>query len=230
MKIKIREIIKLFDEKAPGNKGHVSAIMSMFGEDIAACAFESYMGKNVDECSERKFQATGFKNGSGPRLDRWFYDKKKKVLYQCEIKNWCAWGTTGRSLKIDAKQREVQMVANYYWDEPLKEEFKDKGRKRKINKVLIEMNPPGKKYAKTKIKPLLILWFPVSTGGGIPPFFKVKASTLGVRPRPRFNYLYVFSISLYLRQLHKSGEKWLVIKKDDSKKRISLLKEIGALK
>lgn len=227
MKINIERCLEFFDERRIENKGHSNSIIAMLGEDLAASAFKSYR-KSMIECKERKFQAEGFQKGTGPQLDRWLYDKRKKVLYQCEIKNWCAWAIAGQELKVNAKINEVQRISSFYWLRPIKMEFLKKGKSDKTSKVLVEMKmkPPNRKYLHAEIKPLLILWWPVSTEKNLNPYFSVNVSDLKIGFTTPFKQLHIFSISLYLRQLHKKGIKWLTIDNPDIRKRMILLKEL----
>lgn len=227
MKINIKKSLELFDERRPKYRGHTSSIISMLGEDLAAAAFKSYM-TSVVGCEERKFQAEDFSKGAGPQLDRWFYNKQKNILYQCEIKNWCAWATKSWELKVDAKPEEIRKVSNNYWEGPIKTEFRGKGKDGKISKVLVKMKmkPPNKKYLNTNIEPLLIFWWPVSTEQNLSPYFSVNVADLKVGFKPKFKQLHIFSVSLYLRKLHKKGVKWLKISDPDIKQRLAILKKL----
>ena len=225
MKINIKKCLELFDERHLEHRGHANSIIAMLGEDLAASAFKAYI-PSVIGCEERKFQAEGFKNGSGPQLDRWFYNGHKNILYQCEIKSWSAWATTGRELKIDASLKEARKISDYYWQKPIAVEFRGKGKKDKTSKVLVKMQMKNRnnKYKNATIEPLLIFWWPVSKEKNLSPFFSVDVSDLKIGFKSQFKKLHIFSVSLYLRKLDKSGEKWFTVKEPDFDQRIVILK------
>jgi len=230
MKIDIRECLKLLDEKNPRYQGHTNAIISMVGEDIAATAFKHY-SRSITELRERRFYAVGFPPGSGPRLDRWFYNKHKKLLYQCEIKSWCAWAITAWELKHDASRRETLEISNKYWGGPIMNEFKGQKKYGKTSKILMKMKKPDGFLSSTKLEALLILWFPISSNKNLKPFFSVKTRDLRIKweNQTTFKRLHFFSVSLYLRSLLEKGEKYLKINAEDmsdTKQRLTMLEKI----
>ena len=95
MKINIKELLDLFDDKKESEKGDANAIMSILGEDLNAAAYRHFRKDEVDILKENVVQ--GFQGGK--HLDRWILDKKENRLFQCEIKNWAATAIGGKSLK-----------------------------------------------------------------------------------------------------------------------------------
>ena len=87
-------------------------------------------------------------------------------------------------------------------------------------------------YAGSNVEPLLIYWMPVSNSGtGNPePFFQIPIRELGLPDtfvRAPFETLNVFSVSLYLRQLLKSGVGTLSLSLPNAERRIQVLEDIN---
>lgn len=225
MKINISQCLELFDERHPEHKGHSTGIIGLIGEDLCAGAFESYMRSQENDVVilDGKFQAVNFRNGAGPRLDRWFVSKKKKIIYQCEIKNWCSWATNG----VDIRQRGVDETAIDYLRKLRTSEFEGNNEYGKASKVLVEMKKPSG-YENYNIEPLLILWWPISNGGSLPPYFSVKVSelNLGREFYTSFKNLNIFSTSLYLRKNQNMGN---IIEFDmpNVQSRTKILRDLG---
>ncbi len=226
MKINIKKCLEFFDERNPEHQGHTNAVIGMIGEEIASKTFLHYMSsrKRRIEIIEDKFQATGHRNGAGPRLDAWFIELNEKKLYQCEIKNWCSWATTG--IDVGESPEKVMGASQYYWD-VVKKEFAMTKKYGKTSKVLVEMNKP-KNYTKFKLEPLLILWWPISPNNKLEPLFSVDVRSLNIRFKTRFKKLHIFSVSLYLREL-LNRKKDLTLDMPDSQYRIKTLKNLGIL-
>ena len=66
------------------NRGNASSIIGLIGEDLNAAAFRHNMNNKPIILGENVVQ--GFKKGKW--LDRWIVDEERKIIYQCEIKNW----------------------------------------------------------------------------------------------------------------------------------------------
>ncbi len=219
MKINIKKCLELFDERHSEHQGHTNAIIGMIGEEIASKSFLCYMlsRKRRLEVVAGKFQAVKFRNGAGPRLDKWFVEPKKKKIYQCEIKNWCAFSTVGVYVKI----RGVEKTAKDYWNKLLRG-----FNYWKTSKVLVEMKRP-KNYTDLKLEPLLILWWPISPSNKLGPLFSVDVKKLKIKFKTKFKKLQIFSVSLYFRKLLKDNKKIIDFDMPDSQYRIKILKNLG---
>ena len=98
----------------------------------------------------------------------------------------------------------------------------------KTSKVLVEMKKP-KGYARFKLEPLLILWWPISLPDNkLEPFFSVNVKNLNIKFKTKFKKLHIFSVSLYLREL-LNRKKDIVLDMPDSQYRIEILKDLGFL-
>lgn len=231
MKINIENCIELFDERDPEHQGHTSAIISIIGEEIASKSFLHYMlsrKRQLEDIRGGKFQAVKSRNGAGPKLDKWFVERNRKILYQCEIKNWCAWSTVG----VAVSEEGVEKTANDYWNKLLIELRRFDGQKKygKTSKVLVEMKKPVN-YQNFKSEPLLILWWPISSPNSkLNPFFSIDVKKLNIRFKTKnFKKLYIFSVSLYFRELEKNKKRTFNLDMPDSQYRIKILKSLGIL-
>lgn len=226
MKINIKKCLELFDERhSKEHQGHTNAIIGMIGEEIA---FESFLHYTLSRKRQlkivaHKFQADNFPLGAGPRLDKWFVEQKEKKIYQCEIKNWCAWSTVGIDIRING----VEETAQNYWVKLLRE-FDGQNNYGKTSKVLMKMKKP-KDYKNFKLEPVLILWWPISPPNHeLEPLFSVDVKKLNIRFKTKFKKLHIFSVSLYFRELLREKKK-LVLDMSDSHYRIKILNSIGVL-
>lgn len=214
VRIKVREIINLFDEKQDGLRGHISSIINLVGEDLGTVLFKRYyeetFGKKVIISPNSPLSGTK----KGPRLDRWIYaeqPRNKYVAFQTEIKNWSAYAIGAHQI-INNNYLHAGKL-NY------KDRFKYLSAKEKNgeNKVFYSMNDPKDLPFKAKKEPLIIYWLALSRDGKNPdPFFSINLS------RGDFKKLNVFSISNYLRSI-KAKE--LNFDMPNAQKRINLLKK-----
>ena len=228
MKINVKKILEVFDELHDSHDGLTTSIISLIGEDLAAGSFLRFQKGDLKMISG-KFQAKGFSRGHGPRLDKWFVDDKNKVLYQCEIKNWCSRATIG--FAVDSEK--VTEAANKYWNRLLKGEFERQKEYGKTNKVLVEMVKPNG-YENYTLESLLILWWPITPPGKkTKPLFKVQIKDLGLSKKFKtdFTEMNIFSISLYLReQQRKQYKNTIDIEMSDVKDRLQLLAKMIEMK
>lgn len=205
MKINIKKTLSFFDEKRLEDTGHASGVVGILGEDLNTAAFKHFMERKGGKVEILNIPVTtGQKKGK--RLDRWIYIKigREEILYQTEIKNWSSWAIGGKLLPINADNKAVVELAKYYWDGQIKRDFIEDEGPTGVTKVLIPMSVP-KEYKKDSIRvePLLIYWMPISNTEKIDPFFSVTISEINRKIKTEFKKLYIFSVSLYLRQLLK---------------------------
>lgn len=225
IKIKVKEIISLFDERRDNLRHNISSIINLVGEDLGVALFKRYykktFGKKVAVGRHSPISGT-MKGNKGPRLDRWIYihqSKKKIVACQTEIKNWSAFAIGGRPINIDSDKGHIGLLN---WQERCGQLLEKK--KNKENKVFYPMRDPrdrdlGLKDKIVKIEPLMIYWLILSKNSKfLNPFFSFN---LPVKIRG-FKKLNVFSMSNYLRSI-KNVE--LILDMPIAQNRILLLKK-----
>ena len=206
MKLNIKKLLDFFDDKQDSQKGDANALIAIFGEDLNASAFKHFRKNKVEVLEENISQ--GLKKEK--RLDRWILDKKENKLFQCEIKNWAATAIGGKSLKSDASIEETKNIVGYYWKRELNNNLSKKTEQPNgVTKVLLKMKPPEKYRNIPKTEPLLIYWMPISSDANrFSPLsvVSIKSLRLPSQLKTEFSKLYIFSVSLYLRQLYRNGE------------------------
>ena len=218
MKLNIKELLDFFDDKKDSRKGDANALMTLFGEDLNSAVYKHFRKNKVEilGCSV----LSGDKKGKW--LDRWIVDGK--TLYQCEIKNWGATTIGGKKLGSDANDEKTKEVINYYWNRELNEKFSNKKEQPNlITKVLLKMKPP-ENLKKLEIKPLLIYWMPISSD--LNPLSILPLKNLHLPIKTEFSELQIFSVSLYLRQLYKQGEKLIDLDMPNMEHRMEILNRL----
>lgn len=200
MKLDIKELLDFFDDKKDSQKGDANALMAILGEDLNASVYKHFRKGNVKILNDSVLPGTS----KGKRLDRWIVDDKK--LYQCEIKNWAATAIHGKQLKSNANEEYIKKITEYHWKRALNSDFSKKSEyPNGVNKVLFKMKPPKEYNHILKIEPLLIYWMPISSDKkGLNPLSVLSIKKLPIKTE--FSKLYIFSVSLYLRQLYKKGK------------------------
>lgn len=203
MKLNIKELLDFFDDRKDSQKGDANALMAMLGEELNASVYK-YFRKNKVEILEKSI-TQGFQGGK--YLDRWIFDKNNNKLYQCEIKNWAATAIGGKKLTSNESDKEIKNVVNYHWRRALDNSFSKKVKHpNNVTKVLLKMKLP-KGYENAKVEPLLIYWMPISSDkNGLNPLSVVSIKSLNLPTDQKFSKLYIFSVSLYLRQLYRRGK------------------------
>lgn len=116
------------------------------------------------------------------------------VLYEVQIKNWCAHSLGGRSLAIDVAAIAMHGARTWkrYWDEAERRPLE-----KPLRKVLVPMRVP-RHLGTDRAEPVACVWDLLSPDGAPTPWFSVPAS--GVLER-----LHWFSMSSYLRSLLRQG-------------------------
>jgi len=228
--IKIKEIIKFYDEKENENSKHVSSITAIIGEDLGAGLIKHYFKKNKIESEIIDITPREKVNkGAGKWLDRWIkvYDNET-IYYQTEIKNWSSYSKGGK--KIILHESELVKMANERF---AKEWLKQKQRFKEdaVNKVLLDMKINKEDYnshnfPKIKqefVKPLICYWWPILKDLDQSPFFEVDCSK---NKETSFKKVYFFSMSMYLRCLLKNGTETINIEAPNVIKRYKLIENI----
>lgn len=234
MKINIQKCLEFLDN--PSVRGHATAIVGVIGEELNACAFKYYMDEKGNQTKilleqNQKNKPIRVTQGTlrGKRLDRWIEVKEngKKILYQCEIKNWSATAIGGRYLKVGADEVEIKNAVKYYWSRQVRTEFSNTKYPSGVTKVFVEMKPPE---GYLEVRPLLIYWMPISSSNNLEPFSIVSRSSFkNPAIKTKFKKLYIFSVSLYFRKLLRSKKKIIDFDMPDSQHRIKILKSLGVL-
>jgi hypothetical protein len=230
MKLNIKELLDLFDDRMGSKKGDANALVTMLGEELNASVYEYFRNSKV-QIIPNLTPTPGTRKGK--RLDRWIVDKEHKILYQCEIKNWTASAIGGKQLISSGSDKEVKEIANYHWNRELNGNLsknppkKDKHPNR-VSKVLLKMKAPKEHGGLTK-EPLLIYWMPISLDKkGFKPLSTLPVEHLYLQMNPEFSKLYIFSVSLYLRQLYKNGKgiKFIDLDMPHLERRIKILDKL----
>lgn len=230
MKLNIKELLDFFDDKKDSQKGDANALMAIFGEDLNASVYKHFRGNEVEILNESVLPGTN----KGKRLDRWIIDKENKKLYQCEIKNWAATAIGGKQLISNASDKEIKKVVEHYWKHQRSNDLSNKAKHPNgVTKVLLKMKTPEKHKSISKVEPLLIYWMPISSNktnkNSLEPLSIVPVKSLDLLIKTEFSKLYIFSVSLYLRQLYQKGEgqKFIDLDMPHFEHRIKILNKFG---
>lgn len=230
MKLNIRELLEYFDTKDSTDYGDTTATIAVVGEDLGASLFKHYCenerNSDVEIIDANEEIPTGGKK-KGKRLDRWILEKTgtNQTLYQTEIKSWCSRAIGGVTIPIDISKDELLKLTMRNWnrDVSLLNEENING----LNKVLVDM-PTDSRLERLGIKkpydkePLLILWDARSSDGSLFCFSRYYTK----EKHFDYNYCWVFSCSLYLRQMHDKGLKDLHVEVPNAERRIKDLTRI----
>jgi len=243
MKINIKALVQLLDSHESKWRTHITSVIGLVGEDINAAIFVDYLKRWKKVNAEVSSDKVKPKTLKGKRLDRWIIAGNK--LYQVEIKNWCSFRIGGYTLPLGATEKVVEELANKNWKRELIEQWGNGGDNRtgksrhgikefgRVSKVLSEMNLSDNllKY-KNRLKPLVIHWMPISNKK-TESFFFLSVKSMGlsnyINNRIKFDRVYYFSSSLYLRELIKSGKKTLDLDLPNVKIRLNALNTFLAL-
>lgn len=194
IKIKIKEILNLFDNRQDDLRHDISSIINLVGEDLGAALFKRYYENTFSKkVVISPSQVLGVvKARKQARLDRWVYvtqAKNRYTAFQTEIKNWSAYAIGARNVGND--KNKFTSIGLLNWQE----------RKRRLlqrekngeSKVFFPMKRPKDLPKNAKIEPLIIYWFVLSKDGeSLAPFFETKLNG---------KKLSVFSMSNYLRSI-----------------------------
>lgn len=194
VEVDIRTTLKFFDEKAPENRYHATAVVAVAGEDIGTGLFAHYLRQQDLTVEILPWSCTqGTK--SGVRLDKWIRTTRKGAVtyYQTEIKNWSAHAIGGKVLKVSTSYNDLAAYKKERWGKQWDgSTFRDK----RVRKVLTPMKPPEQGC---KVEPLICYWEAMHPKGQREPLFSLR-----IRNR-HFSRVWVFSMSAYLRELLSSG-------------------------
>ena len=218
LRIYVNEILSFFDERPDWADRHSAAVVAMIFEDLAAATLEHCLLANKAKKVNVRHDPVTTGQKKGPWLDRWIeadLADGRQVIFQTEIKSLSAHTLGHARIPLDATADQLRAHGQSNWDLLWNAESKTLIHQR-IAKVMIPMKcPDGTDHR--QLLPLLIFWHPVGPidrshrddqvpGGHL---FKVTDVTydFGFRKphswkiNPKFNELWVFSISSYLRSI-----------------------------
>ncbi len=203
------ELLKFFDEKHDAEKGDATGIVAVTGEDLNAACFQHYVESKDGRATVLEDRVTPG-GRTGPWLDRWIevqWGGEPKFLYQTEIKNWSAAAIGGQKLAVKALPQDVADYKQQRWERHWDSEHRTlKGPG--TAKVLVPMKRPDR-YRSLPVKPLLIFWEALGPKEGEDKhLFSLPVNYYSKDDRPtswphagKFQELWVFSVSSYLRSL-----------------------------
>lgn len=228
MKLDIKQVLHLFDEKSEDNKlkGHATSVVGFLGEDLNAAVFAHYgklKGAKVSLLPDKV--TTG--RQKGPRLDRWIlWQGDKSVLYQTEIKSWSSWAIGSKPLLLTAEDYEIEKAAKEDWERELKQDYYKRIDYGKVSKVLKEMIVP-EGFRNIKVEPLVIHWRVINPND-IEPFSRTSIKQLKLNGKFKTDFFWInyFSVSLYLRKLLKNDEKYIGLELPSVEERLKIVKSL----
>jgi len=238
MKVNIEKLIERYDIqhlKDAQLGSPITSITGLIGEDLILGILEHFFGGKEKIEIDRRTPVVG-KRGS--RLDAWIFPNNQDEHYQVEIKNWSACAIGG----VDVDNLGLIKASQENHQTYLLETNRDGARS--VWKVLEKMrNGNGSYNYNSTRRALLAFWSPISrnlTDENLPPFFEIddlksyersiEAAQLPNRD-PKIETVFVFSASLYLRDLLKKNETEIDIDMPRVQKRLEIIKDIlpGAL-
>lgn len=208
MKLNIRQTLHIFDERPEQARGHITALVSMLGEELNASLFAHYL--THERSAQVRILADpvvpGTRNGN--RLDRWIMADQPEVrrAYQCEIKNWSSWAIGGKTLRVGASTEEVLDVATYHYRREMNSNLTPSDVPSRVLKALLPMKLPEEAKGR-EIAPCVIYWMPFAPTEPDMPYFAIPVHELHVEFDTPFQngLLHFFSASLYLRSILSRG-------------------------
>lgn len=197
-RISLRGVLAFFDGEMPGGRAHSNALNALLGEELGLSlllhALRTHGASDVVVLDEPCTQG----RSSGVRLDRWVRARRagRSLLFQVEVKNWCAHSLGGRTLAVDADHATVAAHAAATW-----RRYWDEGERRpepeQLRKVLVPMRVPPS-AGDCDVEPVACVWDVLHPRGEPTAWFDVPASGA-------FPHLNWFSMSAHLRTLLRAG-------------------------
>ncbi len=230
MKLYIKELLEYFDIKKSTGYGDTTAAISVVGEDLGAALFKHYCekerGSNVQIIDANK-EIPVLGTIRGRRLDRWIIEKTKdkQTLFQTEIKSWCSRSMGGLDVPVDISERDLLEKTNRNWVKDVLElnDSDENG----LNKVLIKMRKNNRDIDDPYTQePLLIFWDVRCPSSKITSFSRYNME----KKHFDYDYCWIFSCSLYLRELYKKGVKDFDVDIPNAERRLTNLFRIFKIK
>lgn len=218
------DLLRFLDQKSIASVGHVSSLVAVMGEDLNTACFLHY-AESLGDAAEvvvrrdesgkisRVHPVTTGKN-PGPWLDRWIEvkpSKGRRFLYQAEIKNWSSTAIGGEELQFNATTRKLTAYKERRWKRHWDSE-RNTLKRPGTGKVLVPMKRPDD-FKGVPVKPLLMFWEAIGPKArgkdhlfSIPVTYNFPFDWPTSWPKTRkFNELWVFSASSYLRSLSEDN-------------------------
>jgi hypothetical protein len=231
IRVNLEELVRFYDMDTEAGV-HSSAIKGVMAEELGLALLLHYFkgqGRTVETLLTAR-PSEGKKKGS--RLDAWLIEmdaaRNIRVRYQVEVKSWSIHGVGGikKPIAVTASARELEERRkaqwDVYWDKDLNV-FKPKA----LTKVLKQMKPND---ANTRVEAIACLWDLIHPDGKDESFFEVAQWNRGngsKTERP-VDKLWVFSMSMYVRQLLSKGARELDLDLPDTAKRLRYLAKLFA--
>lgn len=217
LKLNLKTLLDFYDDRVPESVGHASAINAVLGEDLAIGLVTDYFRRRR---SEARLVSRTCTQGTqkGVRLDAWLEITSTEGVfhYQTEIKNWSAHAIGGRVVPKDQSETEMQAYRINRWLNQFDPKLRTL-KQAKAQKVLTPMKPEESGWV---VRPLIIFWDSMHPAGENIPLFDVEISN------SKFDRLWVFSMSSYVRNLMERGISTLELEMTESKIRISWVNRI----
>jgi hypothetical protein len=210
MKIKIIELLNLFNQFEENNSKHISSIQGLIGEEIVIKLFCHHLKESKD-CDPEilKDKPTQKSRGNkNKRLDYWV--KHKRILYQVEVKNWSIYSYNMNKLEYNRGKSNFESI----WNSEKKIFNKNPG----LEKVLLEMHIPHG-LNNCKVKPLVCFWYPIRKDRICSPMLSLELNHI------RFPKVYFFSASNYLESLLRKGKTNISLEMNNLMKKMELIKK-----
>ncbi len=206
--IRRKALLEFYDQrnKWPGDVGSpISGITGLIGEDLVLGLFQHYLRTKEHVIAKIPTRCKGPEN-RGSRLDAWVFTPN--ACYQTEVKNWCASamggvsvGSTDETLLRAAKLNLARYLGH-------------KDTAKHVWKVLKPMSRTAE-HEHLELRPLLAFWSPVALPKvkntlQLAPFFSCPTKPyaeyieLAGVGEHAFRHVWIFSASLYLRELKQA--------------------------
>ena len=241
--IDIKDTLCFFDEIPDWSKGHATAIVGVLGEDLSAAALKHCLEQNGAQHVQIRPGPVKNPGRKGPWLDRWVaadLPGDRKVLFQTEIKSWSAHAIGGKILRLDATNDDIANLQRKTWEEQW-DSSKQTLKHQYVAKVLVRMSPPSDMKDWDPF-PMIIYWTVVDPRvsssaekiGEGNHLFRIKKVTYEFPFRQpeswdcshKFEELWVFSVSSYLRFLLGKGCREIKLPMPDA---VGRLRSLGRL-
>ena len=245
--INVEEMLSFFDEKPDWSVGHSAAVVAMLFEDLAAATFEHCLSKNGATHVLVRSEPVATGRRKGPRLDRWIEADLAcgtRAIFQTEIKSLSAQSFGHKTIALDASDTALRQHEQENWNSHWDQERRTLTRSL-VAKVLVPMKRPNGTEHRTQL-PLLICWNPMKPnnpaersdlvdGGhlfkvsGVRYDFPFETPPSWWKSEHRFNDLWVFSVSSYLRSLRGALAGPLALPMPNAAKRIRALLRVAQM-
>ena len=217
LNLNLKALLDFYDDRVPESVGHASAINAVLGEDLAIGLVTDYFRR---QGSEARLVSRTCTQGTqkGVRLDAWLEIASTEGVfhYQTEIKNWSAHAIGGRVAPKDQSETEMQAYRINRWLNQYDPKLRTL-KQEKAQKVLTPMKPEEGGWV---VRPLIIFWDSMHPTGENISLFDVEISN------SKFDRLWVFSMSSYVRNLMERGISTVELEMIESKIRMSWVNRI----